>query len=80
MVKRLTEGELLKGLNAHTVHADELAQPLEQELTPLEKLRGSVKKYDHPTEPVWDEFFDSEGVSEDFMEDRDQPSNRERDE
>lgn len=80
MVKRVTESELLKGLNAHTAHADELAQPLEQELTPLEKLRGSVKKYDRPTDPVWDEFFEGEGVSEGFMEERDQPSNRERDE
>lgn len=80
MVRRLTAGELLKGLNAHTAHADELTQPLEQELTPLEKLRGSVKKYDRPTEPVWDEFFDGEGVSQDFMDERHKPSNRERDE
>ncbi|OZB13811.1 MAG: hypothetical protein B7X58_08850 [Marinobacter sp. 34-60-7] len=80
MVKRVTESELLKGLNAHTAHADELAQPLKQELTPLEKLRGSVKKYDRPTDPVWDEFFEGDGVSEDFMEERDQPSNQERDE
>ena len=64
MVKRLKESELLKGLNAHTTHADELARHLERELTPLEKLRGSVKKYDRPTDPVWDEFFDGEGVSE----------------
>ncbi|WP_254774319.1 hypothetical protein [Marinobacter sp. AC-23] len=61
-------------LDAHTAHADEVAQPLPQELTPLERLKGSVKRYDRPTDPVWDEFFDSEeGVSEDFMEDRDQP-------
>ncbi|MEH6562307.1 MAG: hypothetical protein V7713_12845 [Marinobacter sp.] len=69
-----TETELLDGLDAHTAHADEVAQPLPQELTPLERLKGSVKRYDRPTDPVWDEFFDSEeGVSEDFMEDRDQP-------
>jgi antitoxin VapB len=80
MVKRVTESELLKGLNAHTAHADELTQPLEQELTPLEKLRGSVKKYDRPTDPVWDEFFEGDGVSEDFMVERDQPSHQERDE
>lgn len=78
MVKRLKEDELLKGLDAHTAHADELAQPLEKEFTPLEKLRGSVKKYDRPTDPVWDEFFEGEGVSEDFMDERHQPSNRER--
>lgn len=72
--KRPTEKELLDSLDAHTAHADEIAQPLPQELTPLERLKGSVKRYDRPTDPVWDEFFDSEeGVSEDFMEDRDQP-------
>lgn len=71
--KRLTETELLVGLDAYTAHADELAQPLPQELTPLKRLKGSVKRYDRPTDPVWDEFFYSEeGVSEDFMEDRDQ--------
>jgi antitoxin VapB len=72
--KRPTEKELLDGLDAHTAHADELAQPLPQELTPLERLKGSVKRYDRPTEPVWGEFNDSkESVSEDFMEHRDQP-------
>lgn len=72
--KRPAETELLDGLDAHTSHADEIAQPLPQELTPLERLKGSVKRYDRPTDPVWDEFFDSEeGVSEDFMEDLDQP-------
>jgi antitoxin VapB len=71
--KKLTEQDLLKGLDAHTAHADELADPLPQELTPLERLKGSVKHYDRPTESVWDEFFDAdEGVSDDFMEDRDQ--------
>ncbi|GGE76398.1 hypothetical protein GCM10011533_30990 [Streptosporangium jomthongense] len=72
--KRPTEAELLDSLDAHKAHADELAQPLPQELTPLERLKGSVKRYDRPTDPVWDEFFDSEeGVSEDFMDDRAQP-------
>ncbi|MDN6320990.1 MAG: hypothetical protein L0J77_14625 [Marinobacter sp.] len=73
--RRLTEKELLKGLDANTAHADELAEPLPQELTPLEQLKGSVKRYDGPTDPVWDEDFDSDGcVSDDFMEERDQPS------
>lgn len=73
--KRPTETELLDGLDAHAAHADEMAQPLPHELTPLERLKGSVKHYDRPTDPVWDEFFDSEeGVSADFIEDRDQPS------
>jgi antitoxin VapB len=71
--KHPTEKELLDGLNAHTAHADELAQPLPQELTPLERLKGSVKRYDRPTDPVWDEYFGSEGVSDDFTEDRERP-------
>lgn len=72
--KTFTEQELLHGLDAKGAHADELAEPLSQELTPLERLKGSVKHYDRPTDSVWDEYFDSdEGVSEDFMEDRGQP-------
>jgi antitoxin VapB len=34
--KTFTEKELLEALDAHTAHADELAEPLPQELTPLE--------------------------------------------
>lgn len=71
--KTFTEQELLEGLNAQAAHADELAEPLSQELTPLERLKGSVKRYERPTDPVWEEYFDSEGVTDDFMEDRDQP-------
>lgn len=72
--KQMTEKELLENLNADTAHADELAEPLPQELDPLERLKGSVKRYERPTDPVWDEFFDSdEGVTDDFMEDREQP-------
>ncbi|MGC8120000.1 hypothetical protein [Marinobacter sp. VGCF2001] len=72
--KLMTEKELLEGLDAHTAHADELAEPLPQELTPLDRLKGSVKRYERPTDPVWDEFFESdEGVTDDFMEDREQP-------
>jgi antitoxin VapB len=72
MVKKtFTEQELLEGLDAHTAHADELAEPLTQELMPLERLKGSVKLYERPTDPVWQEYFDaSEGVTDDFMEDR----------
>lgn len=73
-IKRMTEKELLRDLDAQKAHADELADPLPQELTPLERLQGSVLRYDRPTDPVWDEYFDSdEGVSDDFMEDRNQP-------
>jgi len=69
-----SEHELLDGLNATTAHADELAELLPQELTPLERLKGSVKSYERPLDSVWDEYFDSdERVSDDFMVDRDQP-------
>lgn len=74
--KPYTEQELLEGVNAYTAHADEMAELLPQELTPLERLKGSVKRYERPTDPVWDEFFESdEGVTDDFMEDREQPKN-----
>ena len=35
----------------------------------------TVKPYERPTDSVWDEFFESdEGVTDDFMEDREQPA------
>mgnify|MGYP003149562501 CR=1 FL=1 len=69
-----TEQELLEGLDAESGHADELATLLPHELTPLERLRGSVLRYERPTDPVWNEFFDSdEGVLDDFIQDREQP-------
>lgn len=46
-IKRMTEQELLDGLDAKGAHADEVADPLPQELTPLEQLKGSVKRYEH---------------------------------
>lgn len=75
---RFTEQELRDDVDADSSHAEELAQPNMEELSsPLERLRGSVLRYERPTDPVWDEFFDSsEGVSEDFMVDRDQPSSK----
>lgn len=77
--KRPSEKELLDGLDAHTAHADELAEPLPQELTPLERLKGSVKRYDRPTDPVWDEWFESDDrATEDFMEDGAQPKDGRR--
>ncbi|MCL7942954.1 hypothetical protein [Marinobacter sp. ATCH36] len=72
--KTFTEQELLEGLDAESGHADELATLLPHELTPLERLKGSVLRYDRPTDTVWDEWFDSDdGVSDDFMQDREQP-------
>ncbi len=72
---RPTEQELLKDLWAYGAHADERAEPLPHESEPLKKLKGSVKKFERPTEPAadledWDAWFDGEGVSEDFMKDR----------
>lgn len=54
MSKPLTEQELLKNLDAHTAHADELATPLPEELEPLERLKGSVKRYDRPFDGCWE--------------------------
>jgi antitoxin VapB len=73
--KRPTEPELLENLDAYGAHADELAEPLSHECEPLEKLKGSVKKFERPTDPAtapedWDACFDGEGASEGFMKDR----------
>lgn len=71
----VNENKLLEGLDAHTAHADELATLLPRELTPLERLKGSVKRYDRPTDPVWEEWFESEGrVTDEFLEDRETSS------
>lgn len=58
--KTFTEQELLHGLDAKGAHADELAELLPHELTPLERLKGSVKRYNRPTDPVWEEYVDSD--------------------
>jgi antitoxin VapB len=76
--KLFSEQELIEGLDAESAHADELAVPLQHELSPLQRLKRSVERYVRPTEPVWDEYFDAdEGVSDDFMESRDQPFSEE---
>jgi len=64
--KRIREQELLKGLDAHTAHADELAEPLPQELDPLERLKGSVMKYENPMDGCWD-YAGEEGVESDEL-------------
>lgn len=72
--KRLTEKELLDDLNADNCHSEDLAQPLPQELSPLERLKGSVKRYELPLDPVWDEYCNSgDCVTDDFMKDRVEP-------
>ncbi len=75
--KRLTEQELLKDLDAITAHADELAQPLPQELEPLERLRGSVTRYNRPFDGCWDGDIDPEEelrCSDGFLPDQEPPS------
>lgn len=59
MTRKLTEDELLERLDSHTAHADEVATPTSNELTPLERLQGSVLDYSGPTEPIQDWGDDS---------------------
>lgn len=58
--KPFTEQELSEDLNEESAHADELAQQLMHELSPLERLKGSVTSYERPLDPVWDEYVDSD--------------------
>ena len=58
--KEHTEQELLEGLDAESAHADELVKLLPQELTPLERLKGSVVSYELPFDSVWDDCSDSD--------------------
>jgi antitoxin VapB len=72
-IKRIQEKDLLEDLDADKVHADDLANVTPEELEPLERLKGSVKRYDRPFDSVWDDDFDSsEQVTDDFLKDRDQ--------
>jgi antitoxin VapB len=64
MSKPLREQELLKKLDAHTAHADELAKPLPEELEPLERLKGSVKRYDRPFDGCWETDPEDTDVTE----------------
>jgi len=78
------EKRLLRGFDAQTAHADELAEPLEEELTPQERLKGSVQRYDRATDPVfedseWDDWFDGESASGDSSPDRSQTGRHDRD-
>lgn len=71
--KRPTEQELLNDLDTYAAHGDELTEPLPDECESLRKLKSSVKRFERPTDPAsntegWDEWFDAEGVSGDFME------------
>jgi antitoxin VapB len=53
-MKGSTEQELIEGLDAYGAHADELAELLPHETESLEKLEGSVKKFERPTDPAAD--------------------------
>lgn len=53
-MKRLTEKELLEGLDAHGAHADELESLAAEEWMPRERLKGTVKRYEGPFEPLED--------------------------
>jgi antitoxin VapB len=64
--KRIHEQQLLEGLNAHTAHADALAEPLPRELDPLERLKGSVTKSESPMDGCWD-YAGEEGVESDEL-------------
>lgn len=64
------EKMLLRGLNAHTSHADEVAEPLKGEwpqreegdgVTRHQRLKGSVLHYERPTDPVWEDDEDKDG-------------------
>lgn len=71
--KCLTERYLLECLDARKAHADELTEPLPQELELLEKLRGSVKKFEKPLDGCRDEFLDSAApCTGEYLEYRDQ--------
>ncbi len=75
--KRPTEQELPRDMDADSAHADELARPLPHESEPLDKLKGSIKTFERPTDPAvdpedWDAWFAGDGVSEDFMKYRGQ--------
>ena len=73
MTKRPSEKDLLKDLDAYTSHADELAEPLPQELSPLDRLKGSVKRYD----PVWDSLWEEDaGENADSEQVRDNPEGK----
>lgn len=45
----------------------------------MEKAEISKKKKDEDRK-TWDEWFENKGVGDDFMNDRDQPGHREREE
>lgn len=62
--KRPKEQELLNNLDGYGAHAGELAEPPPHEFEPLEKLKGSVKKFERPTDPAadpedWNAWFES---------------------
>lgn len=62
--KRPPEQELLKDLDAFGAHADELGELLPQELDPLERLKGSMKKFEGPRTPLLIQKIGMRGLTE----------------
>lgn len=75
--RKPAEQELLADLGEMAAHADVLAQQLPQELDPLERLRGTVTRYDRPLDGCWDEDIDpdeEERCSDGSRRDRERPT------
>lgn len=70
--KKLTGEDLLNNVNEESSHSEELAEPFSREVHP----EGSVNRCDRALDGRWDEYFDSEGCSDDFLENRDQPASQ----
>lgn len=71
--ERLREQELPKRLDAHTAHADALAEPPAQEIDPLERLKGSVKRHERPLDGCWDYADDDGAESDELLKNYDKP-------
>lgn len=68
--KKFTGQVLLNGVNEEPSHSEELVAPLPQGVHP----EGSVNGCSRRLSGSWDEYFDSEGCSDDFLENRNQPA------
>lgn len=76
--KVFTEQELLEALDAESAHADELFKLLPQEVSPSERLKGSVISYERTFDSALDDSIDSnESVEDDLTADGEPPKGRE---
>jgi len=55
-------------------HPNEPRESRPQKMAPLDRLKGSVERYDRSLCSTWHTFFSADGVIDDFKEDRNQPS------